>query len=64
MKLTKRRWNFIKFFGYRYRFIEPNIEIKEYILYKKRYYDLKKWNDFFKENKIYREKGNKKNENI
>ncbi len=64
MKLTKNKWKYIKFWGYRYRFISPEEDIKDYILYKKRYYELEKWNDFFKENKIYIEKGNKKNEKI
>lgn len=46
--MTKLKWLWIKFWGYRYIIISPTNR-KEYILYRHRYFDKKQWDDFFME---------------
>lgn len=47
--MSKFKWKWIKFWGYRYLVISPNKADKEYILYHRRYFDKKLWDNFFEE---------------
>lgn len=47
--MSKLKWKWIKFWGYRYIVVYPNKANKEYILYHRKYYDKKGWDNFFEE---------------
>lgn len=47
--MSKLKWKWIKFWGYRYIFVYPNKANKEYILYHHRYFDKKQWDNFFED---------------
>lgn len=49
MKMSKLKWKWIKFWGYRYVMVFPNKANVHYILYHHRMYDVKSWDNFFKE---------------
>jgi len=47
MKITKFKWNWIKFWGYRYLLISPDSSKEEIIIYHRRIFKMKDWNNYF-----------------
>lgn len=47
--MSKLKWKWIKFLGYRYVAVFPNKANKEYILYHRRCFDKHLWDKFFEE---------------
>ncbi len=48
-KMSKRKWDWIKYWGHHYQVIFPNKSNQNFILYHHKLYDVKSWNQFFKE---------------
>lgn len=49
MKMSKYKWNWIKFIGKHFLIKFLNKADQEYILYHRRFFEVKSWDKFFKE---------------
>ena len=49
MKMSKLKWNWIKFWGHQYIWMYPNKANKQVVFYHHLFFDVKLWDDFFKE---------------
>ena len=47
MKVSKLKWKWIKFWGYRYLMVSPDFSKEEYIIYHRRIFKIKDWDKYF-----------------
>lgn len=51
MRISKLKWKWIKFWGHSYLITFPDKFNKQIVLYHRRWFDVKQWDNFFKEAK-------------